>query len=234
VRIAIAAVRTVIWTTVFFIGSALVVVIGLPCAYFSSRALALAVRAWALLNRESARWILGQRVVVEGEMPRGAAFLVSKHEAMFETIDVMLLLDRPVVFTKKELFAIPFWGALATRYGLIPIERTAGASALRTMRRAAAATIAAGRPIILFPEGTRVPHGQSPSIRSGFAGVYKLLGMAAVPVAVDSGRLRARGWWGGWIRLPGTIKYRVGEVIPPGLPRDEAEALAHKAINALN
>jgi 1-acyl-sn-glycerol-3-phosphate acyltransferase len=221
--------RTAIWTIVFFGGSALVVIVGLPCALFSSHALALAVRSWARLNRGSARWILGQRVAVEGEMPRGAAFLVFKHEAMFETIDVMLLLDRPVVFTKQEVFSIPFWGSLATRYGLIAIERTAGASALRTMRRAAADTIAAGRPIILFPEGTRVPHGQSPSIRSGFAGVYKLLGMAAVPVAVDSGRLRH-----GWIHLPGTITYRVGEAIPPGLPRYEAEAMAHLAINALN
>lgn len=157
-----------------------------------------------------------------------------KHEAMFETIDLLLFLDRPVVFAKAELFSIPFWGKIALRYGLIPIDRNAGASALRIMRRAAQNTIAGGRPIALFPEGTRVPHGQMPSIRSGFAGIYKLLGMAVVPVAVDSGRLRGRGAGLGWIRLPGTITYHVGATIPPGMPRDEAETLAHSAINALN
>lgn len=223
-----------IWGALFFGGSALLVVVAAPLAIASSRFLTLTVWGWAQLNRGTARWILGQRIVVEGEMPRGAAFMVFKHEAMFETIDVMLLLDRPVVFTKKELFAIPFWGYLARRYGLIPIERSAGASALRTMRRAAQAAIAAGRPIVLFPEGTRVSHGQSPSIRPGFAGVYKLLALAAVPVAVDSGRLRASGARKRWVRLPGVITYRVGATIAPGLPRDEAEALAHIAINALN
>lgn len=212
----------------------MIVLVGLPAGIVSSRALMFAVRVWALLNRGCARWILGQSVRVEGEMPRGAAFLVFKHEAMFETVDLLLLLDRPVVFAKQELFSIPFWGPIAQRYGLIPIERSAGASALRTMRRAAQASIAAGRPIALFPEGTRVSHGSSPSIRSGFAGVYKLLGLAVVPIAVDSGRLRAKGSHQSWIRLPGVITYRVGATIPPGLPREEAELLAHTAINALN
>ncbi|MEQ1687846.1 MAG: hypothetical protein ABL874_04670, partial [Sphingopyxis sp.] len=88
----LAATRTMIWGALFFGGSAVLVVVAAPLAIASSRFLALAVWGWAQLNRGTARWVLGQRVVVEGEMPRGAAFLVFKHEAMFETIDVMLLL----------------------------------------------------------------------------------------------------------------------------------------------
>lgn len=230
----IGAIRTIVWAAAFFGGSLAAVLFGLTLGSLSSRALNMAVKGWARWNRGCARWILGQHVVVEGAMPSGAAFVVFKHESMFETIDLLLLLHHPVVFAKRELFAIPLWGRLALRYGLIPIERSAGARALRTMRQAAEATIAAGRSIALFPEGTRVPHGTAPSIRSGFAGVYKLLGMAVVPVAVDSGRLRARtrGWR--WVRVPGQITYRVGATIEPGLPRDEAEARAYHAINALN
>ena len=133
------------------------------------------------------------------------------------------------VFTKAELFRLPLWGPLARIYGLIPVERDAGASALREMRKAARAALDSGRSLVLLPEGTRVPHGERPPLKSGFAGLYRMIGAPVIPVAVDSGRLRK-----GWLRLPGTITYRVGAAIPPGLSREEVEARAHAAINALN
>ena len=89
--------------------------------------------------------------------------------------------------------------------------------------------IGTGRPLAIFPEGTRVPHGTRPPLQAGFAGIYKLLGLPVVPVAVDSGTLYHR-WW----KRPGTITLHFGEPIPPGLPRDEIEARVHAAINLLN
>ena len=77
----------------------------------------------------------------------------------------------------------------------------------------------------------RVPHGHSPPIRAGFAALSQMLGLPVVPVAVDSGRLSPRG---SFVKRAGTITYKVGEVVPAGLPRREAEALVHAAINALN
>ncbi|MBX9729400.1 MAG: 1-acyl-sn-glycerol-3-phosphate acyltransferase, partial [Sphingopyxis sp.] len=72
-------------------------------------------------------------------------------------------------------------------------------------------------------------HGESPDLRSGFAGLYKRLRLPVVPVAVNSGAPHR-----GWIRVPGTITYRIGDPIPPGLPREEAERRVHAAINSLN
>ncbi|MFM6853850.1 MAG: lysophospholipid acyltransferase family protein [Sphingopyxis sp.] len=226
---AIAAVRTIIWAPIFAVGSAFLVILSGIAALISRDKFIRAVHYWGGWNHVCARLFLGQRVVIDGVIPSGGVFLLFKHEAMFETIDMPYLLRRPVVFAKQELFSIPLWGRLAKLYGLIPIERSAGASAMRAMRKAARDAIADDRPVVLFPEGTRVPHGQMPPLRSGFAGVYKLIGLPVIPVAVDSGRLIR-----GWIRYPGTVTYRVGPTIPPGLPRDEAEALAHAALNALN
>ncbi len=223
-------VRTIVWLPICLAGSVLLVLGALILSVLSRDAFYAIVRNWGRWNRWCARWLLGQRLEIRGTIPVGPGFLVFKHEAMFETIDLPLMFGRPVVFAKQELFDIPVWGRLAKLYGLIPIARDAGASALRTMRRAALDAIAAGRPVILFPEGTRVAHGQSPALRSGFAGVYKLLGQPVIPVAVRSGHLLRDGW----IRVPGTIVYQVGTVIPAGLPRDEAEARVHAAINALN
>jgi 1-acyl-sn-glycerol-3-phosphate acyltransferase len=97
------------------------------------------------------------------------------------------------------------------------------------MVTAARVRLAEGRPLVIFPEGTRVPHGERPALRSGFAGLYKLLGQPVVPVAIDSGPTYHRRW-----KRKGTIRIRVGEPIPPGLPREEIEARVHAAINALH
>ncbi len=82
---------------------------------------------------------------------------------------------------------------------------------------------------MIFPEGTRVPHGTRPPLRSGFAGLYRLLGLPVVPVAVNSGPLYHRPW-----KRRGTIRLQFGEPIPPGLSRDEIEQRVTDAINALN
>ncbi len=224
-----AALRTLVWTIVFYAGSLLIVLGGALALLFPATVFRATVRLWARWHRWCARWLLGQRVILEGDLPGPGYLYAFKHEAMFETIDLPVLLDNPVVFAKEELARIPLWGVLARRYGLIFIARDAGARTLRQMLDASRAAIAARRPLVLMAEGTRVPHGQSPPLKSGFAGIYKLLGLPVVPVAVDSARLRR-----GWIRLPGTITYRVGAIIPAGLPRAEAEAQVHAAINVLN
>lgn len=186
---------------------------------------------WSHFHGFCARWLAGQRVVVEGDLPHTPVFFVFKHESMFETMDLPRLLGMPMVVAKRELLELPVWGRLARAYGILPVDRAAGASALRQMRRDARDAVAAGRPLCLFPEGTRVPHGEAPPLKSGFAGLYSIMGLPVIPVAVWSGPLNPRG---GFLRYAGIIRYRVGETIPPGLDRREAEARVHAAINALN
>jgi len=100
---------------------------------------------------------------------------------------------------------------------------------MRVMLRKASAAAAGGRAILIFPEGTRVAPGEHPPLKPGFAGLYRTLGLPTVPIACDTGHLIPRR---GPTRA-GTITFRFGEVIPPGLPRREAEARVHAAINAL-
>ncbi len=186
---------------------------------------------WSGLHRLCARWLLGQKIRIEGTLPDGPYLYIFKHESMFETIDLPTLLSSPAIFAKRELLDIPVWGRLGRRYGILPVERAAGASAMRAMRKAGREMAAKGRGICLFAEGTRVPHGSRPPLQAGFAGLYSLLGLPVVPVAVNSGLLSPRA---SFIKRAGTITYRVGETIPPGLDRKEAEARVHAAINALN
>jgi 1-acyl-sn-glycerol-3-phosphate acyltransferase len=227
----LTALRSLAFMLIFYPGSLLFVLAAMASNLVAPRSIPRVATAWSRFHRRCAYWVLGQKVRVEGRLENGPYLYIVKHESMFETIDLLCLLDRPAIAAKRELFDIPLWGGIARRYGLIPIERTAGASALRALRAAAKAATAEGRAVCLFPEGTRVPHGESPPLRAGFAGLYALLGLPVVPVAVDSGRVSPRGKF---MKRAGTITYRVGEIVPPGLDRREAEAMVHAAINALN
>lgn len=187
------------------------------------------VEGWGRLHDRLSRRLLGIHARVEGVLPAEPVLVAMKHQAMYETLQVLILLDRPAVVLKRELADIPLFGRVVRAHGAIPIERTGGGKALRAMQAAARAAVAAGRPVLIFPEGTRVAPGEAPPLKPGFAGLYRVLGLPVVPVACDSGLL----WPRRGAKRPGTVTFRVGETIPPGLPREEVEARVHAAINAL-
>lgn len=184
---------------------------------------------WTRYHRWLMKHMLGTRVRVEGEVPAGPVLVALKHESFYEAIDLPVLLDYPAVFAKIELIRLPLWGRAGQHYGLIGVERDQGAKALRAMLAEAREHVAAGRPLAIFPEGTRVRHGTRAPLQAGFAGIYKMLRLPVVPVAVNSGPLYQRRW-----KKPGTITVRFGEPIEPGLPREEIEQRVQAAINALN
>ena len=227
----IAVIRSAAYIIIFYTGSVFFVVTAFLAQWFSIPLMQWAVRGWSRWQYACYRRILNINIKIEGELPQKPVLYAIKHESMFETIDMPRMFRKPAVVTKKELFDIPLWGPAARAYGMIPVDRNGGAAALRAMLILAKKMIADGRPIVIFPEGTRVAPGHQPPLQSGFAGLYKLINLPVVPIAVDSGTLSPRkaGIW-----KSGTITYKVGEELPTGLPRAEIEARVHAAINALN
>lgn len=222
--------RTLVFS-IFFYGLSVVLVLLVPfVALLGGDALRSYAMAWVGLMAWSARWILGIRVKIEGEIPPGPAIFAGKHESLFEALELSRLLGSPATVMKRELAQIPLWGWAARRYGVIIVNRTANAAALRSMMKDARAALAQGRSVLIFPEGTRVKPGEAPALRSGFAGLYRMLDLPVVPIAVRSGHV----WPKHGIKKPGVITFRFEPVIPPGLPRAEAEARVHAGINALN
>ena len=225
-----ALLRSALFALLFYPGTLLYVLAAFPAAAFGgTTAHRTVVHGWSAFHHFLVRWVLGIRFVLDGSIPAGAYLIAIKHQAMVETIEALRLVDTPVVVMKRELTTMPLFGAVTRRYGVIGVDREAGASALRELMAGAKAAVSSGRPVVIFPEGTRVPVGETPPLRPGFAGLYRMLGLPVVPVALDSGRV----WGRGLIKRPGVIRVLVGEPIPPGLKRDEIEARVHAAINAL-
>lgn len=215
----------------FFYGLSVPIVFFVPLAGLIGRkALRAYANGWCGLMRWSARAFLGIETRIEGTIPAGPVLFAGKHESLFEAIELTRLLGSPATVMKRELADIPIWGWAARRYGVIVIDRSGSASALRSMMREAREALSEGRSVLIFPEGTRVPPGESPELRAGFAGLYRILGLPVVPIAVKSGHV----WPLKGAKRPGVVTFHFGEPIPPGLPRAEAEARVHAAINALN
>ena len=229
-RPVIAALRSALFAAIFYPGTLIYVLTILGAVPLGTRAVQNRVHAWAKFHYWLVRKILGIRFEWDGVIPDGPYLIAVKHQAMVEAVDTLRFARSPVVVMKRELSHMPLWGNAARAYGVIGVDREAGAAALREMMVAAKQAVAGGRPVLIFPEGTRTPLGEAPPLRPGFAGLYRVLGLPVVPIALDSAKI----WPRGFVKHTGTIHFKVGAIIPPGLKRDDVEARVHAAINALN
>ena len=224
-------VRSLLFYAVFYTGSLFFVLGAIVALIGSQNLLQVCAHGWACFHNRCARLFLGITVKRVGALTEKPVIYAMKHESMFETIEILNIFDRPAVVAKRELGKVPLWGYVAREYGMIFVDRTGGAKTLRTMLKSVRMYLAEGRPIIIFPEGTRVPHGQRPALQAGFAGLYKIARLPVVPIAMNSGLVSARN---SFVKKTGTVTFLVGEEIPAGLDRADVEARVHAAINALN
>lgn len=182
-------------------------------------------RTWARATFWGLKVFAGIGFEVRGTPPRGPVLVASKHMSMWDTLALYLVLDRPGIVLKRELLFVPFFGWFVWKAAAIPIDREGRASALRKMAQAAKQVLKEGRPLLIFPEGTRKKQGAPPDYKPGVAGLYGMLEVPCVPVALNSGV-----YWTSFLKHPGTITLEFLEVIPPGLKRGAFMALLQSRI----
>ncbi|HUT49062.1 MAG TPA: lysophospholipid acyltransferase family protein [Alphaproteobacteria bacterium] len=232
--------RSLAFNVAFIAWTAIVTIGCLPALLLPRGATFAVSRFWARGVLGLLAVLVGLRHEVRGadRLPNGPVIYAVKHQSAWETIAFALLIPRFAGVFKRELLRIPIYGWYLWRAAMIPIDRGAGAGALRKMLRKARATAAEGRSIVVMPEGTRVAPGGRRYYHSGIAALYLDLGLPVVPVALNSGY-----FWGrrAFIKQPGTIVFALLEPIAPGLDRkefmvllkqrieDAAEALAQEA-----
>ncbi|NJR20462.1 MAG: 1-acyl-sn-glycerol-3-phosphate acyltransferase [Hyphomonadaceae bacterium] len=216
----------------WFNGSILIVgIFGLPWVFASKEGGSLVMEVWARVAAFGARAICGIRYEVRGleHLPDGPILIAAKHQSTYDTIAPVLFTARPVYVLKQELLDTPIFGWYCQRAGLIAIDRDGHMSALRKMIALAKERFKEGRPLIIFPEGTRQELGAAPDYKTGVAGIYMMLGMPCVPMALNTGTVWPAK---GFMRYPGTAIFEFLPVIPAGLKRGEFMATLEERIES--
>jgi len=209
--------RSCIYFIWFALLTAVVVIALVPALLLPSSVMRLGARLWCKGQVWGLRVIARQRVEIRGAIPSGARIVASKHMSMLDTLVLYLNVPNTTFVLKRELAYIPFYGWYAWKVGFIFIDREGRASALRRLTARAQMSIAQGHNLVIFPEGTRKKPGAVPDYKSGVAALYRQLGVACVPVALDSGRF----WIGpmGFLKQPGTVVVEFLDEIGVGLDR---------------
>ena len=146
-------------------------------------------------------------------------FVASAHQSMFETFALQSVLDYPVFILKKELLKIPLFGLYLKKIKSIEIVRdTTTKDNLNFFDKVANIIKNEKRPLLIFPQGTRVRFDDRTPFKKGVGRIYEALNISCVPVALNSGRVWPKQ---GIIKYPGKITVSFLEPIKPGLNRDE-------------
>ncbi len=229
-------VRSAVFYIWLFAVIAVMAVVCAPCLLLPRRALTTGQRVWAALVLGGLRVICGVRVEARGleHRPPGPGLIAAKHQSMLDGIAPFAFLRDPSFVLKKELLANPVYGAYGRKAELVSLDREGGAAALKALITEVRDRLGKGRPVIIFPEGTRRPPGGVPDYKPGVAGVYRELEGPVVPMATNSGlRWPAKGW----VMRPGVAIYEFLPPIAPGLKRGafmaELQSRAETASEAL-
>jgi 1-acyl-sn-glycerol-3-phosphate acyltransferase len=219
------AVRSALFLAWFLAVTTLLSLLFLPVLILPRGAAVWLARAWSRASFFGLKLFASLDWEIRGTPPAGPVLVAAKHMSMWDTLALYLALDQPAIVLKRELLYIPFYGWFLWKAAAVPIDRGAGAKALRKMSAAAKQVLRENRPVLIFPEGTRKKPGAAPDYKPGVAGLYSMLGVPCIPVALNSG-----AYWTGFIKKPGTIVLEFLEPIPPGLKREAFMAMLESRI----
>ena len=215
--------RALVFNLALFAWTAVLCTLGLPLLLAPRTATIRLARFWVSKILAFLKTAVGIDYEIRGieRIPRDGCIIAMKHQSAWDTLIIPAVLDDPVFVLKRELMIVPFFGWYLARAGSIAVDRKAGAGALRRMLAEAQPAAAAGRSIVIFPEGTRVAPGTRRPYQPGVAALYQALALPVVPAAVNSGL-----FWGrrSFVKHPGRIILEFLDPIPPGWPRPQLMA----------
>jgi 1-acyl-sn-glycerol-3-phosphate acyltransferase len=213
-------IRSLIFAAAFYAWSTLISLLMLPLLLAPWRWMSAGMEIWTRGVIGLLLWICDIRVEFRGleHLPVGRALIAAKHNCMFDTMGPLVVIKDACYVMKLELTRIPFYGWFSAKTKMIVVDREGQASALRGLLKDAKARVAEGRPIVIFPEGSRTAPGERRDYQPGVAGLYRTLGLPCIPMATNSG---AHWPAHGFLRTPGTIVFEFLPAIPPGLSRED-------------
>ena len=182
------------------------------------------------------RFFLSVKIIIKGEnniIKNEKFFIASSHQSMFETFYLQTIFNSPVFILKKELISIPIFGWYLKKIGSITIRRDkVSKDNLGFFAEVLEILQNTQRPLIIFPQGTRVLPNERPPFKKGASRIYEELKITCQPVAINSGNVWPKK---GPINSNKTITISILEPINAGLSKEEfLKILENKVYSELN
>ncbi len=224
--------RSILFNILFFFGSLFISTILLWALLLPERkCLAVITNVYARYVHLIEEYVLGLKLEIRGleNLPKDGKYIIAaKHQSAYETLNMpyMKEFNFPAIVLKKELLYIPLWGWYPTKLGFIAIKRGSATTAMRSIVKGSKRSIEHGRPVIIYPQGTRTNIGDKTSYKPGIALLYKELKLPVVPVALNSGV-----FWGkkSFFKKSGTVVFEILPPIETGLkPKEMLKVLEEK------
>jgi len=211
-------VRSVIFNFLFYLNLVVLMVLGLPTMLGGRRAVMALARLWGSISVSLLERICGLRLEYRGldNIPPGGVIIAAKHQSFLETFALLKYAPDFAIILKRQLTFIPFFGLYLIVSKQIAIDRGRGRQALQQIAAEAKPVLAAGRQVMIYPEGTRRPPGAPPRYKHGVAALYATTGAKCLPVALNTGLFWRKG---GFLRRPGVAVIEYLPSIPGGLDR---------------
>ena len=228
-RTLVILLRSVVFQLAFWSWTALMAFAGLPFLLGPRRGMMEFGTFWARGVFALLRWIVGLDYEVRDRrnLPAEPCIIAMKHQSAWDTLAATILFPDCAAVIKRELGWLPFYGWYVLKAGSIAVDRGAASRALRRMVKRAERVVAAGRTIVIFPQGTRAAVDAKQPYLPGIAALYQHLDLPVAPVALNSGL-----FWGRrrFLRRPGTVLVEILQPISPGKKRPEFMAELERRI----
>ncbi len=214
-------IRSLLFTPLFYALNIIACIICIPGLLLPpQKALELIVRNYVRAIYFLEKHVMGLDFEIRGmeHIPRKGAFIIAaKHQSAYETFKLHLLFDDPAIVLKRELLRVPIWGKFLSKVNPIAIDRAKGKDAITQIIEGAELVKKQNRPLIIFPQGTRVLVEQTAKdkpYKIGVARIAEATGMTIVPLALNTGYFWPRK---GFMKRSGKVVF---EFLPPINPEE--------------
>ncbi|MBD1173996.1 1-acyl-sn-glycerol-3-phosphate acyltransferase [Pelagibacterales bacterium SAG-MED01] len=184
-------IKNFIFSIFFFTGIIFISLIFLPTFFLPQKIVLFGGKLMGYWTSFCLKFFLSTKIIVKGKeniIDDEKYFIASSHQSMFETFYLQTIFNSPIFILKKELLLIPIFGWYLKKIGSISIKRNKIAKEnLGFLNNIAKIVNESKRPLIIFPQGTRVLPNERPPFKKGASRIYEELKIACQPVAINSG-----------------------------------------------
>ena len=215
-------IRSLIFKIFFYLGIILICLIFLPSLLLPQKIVLFGGKIMGHWSKICLNIFLSTKIIIKGKenlISEGKFFIACSHQSMFETFFIQTIFNSPVFILKKELLRIPFFGMYLKKIGSISIDRDKiSKENLGFSDKIKSVINSSNRPIIIFPQATRMTVEDRTPFKKGVSRIYEDLQIKCQPVAINSGNIWPKS---GKLKPNGILVVSILKEIEPGMERKD-------------